>query len=145
MEVIKKNGEQGEVRLCLVADIHQGPDHLTKIGSQAPNLLQAFLEHAHLFRPDLIIDLGDRISDRSPEEDQAHLALVREAFRLCDRPRAHLLGNHDLVNLSPGENAAFLETEVDHRILELGGWRLSSVKTTFGLMPIKRGDLPGFS
>ena len=124
--MIKKQQDREEkgVRLCLVADIHHGPEHLTKKGPAALSLLQRFLDHAQEAGPDLVVDLGDRISNLGPKEDLRALEEVARVFRASGLNRAHLLGNHDLVHLTRARNEETLSSPLGNRTLDLGGWRL---------------------
>lgn len=111
-------------RLCLVADIHHGADHMTKKGSDAARLMQDFRAFVAESRPDAVIDLGDRISDRDRETD---LRLEREAaemFAPLSAPRHHLDGNHDRDHLTVEENDEILGRGARSETAELDGWTL---------------------
>lgn len=75
-------------------------------------------------RPDFAIDLGDRISDIDAETDRRLQAEVAGVMAGLEVPRLHLMGNHDVVHLDAVANAGLLETEMRHRVVEAGGWRL---------------------
>jgi 3',5'-cyclic-AMP phosphodiesterase len=115
-------------RIAIISDIHADRQHGTKQGDRALELLEDFVGHINNLagqdRPDLVLDLGDRISDLNPEMDRRTLERVAEIFSKLRVPRAHLLGNHDVVHLSRQQNAEILETSMEHRVLELAGWRL---------------------
>lgn len=115
----------GILRLCLVADIHHGPDRFTKKGTTALELLDRFLAHAGEARPDLILDLGDRITDQDRGKDLRGLGEIARAFGSCGTERVHLLGNHDLANLSREENSELLGQDLTRSLtIRKAGWRL---------------------
>ncbi len=58
------------MKIGLVADIHYGPDADTQLGTQAPRMLESFREAMEAFRPDMIVDLGDRVNRVTREEDR---------------------------------------------------------------------------
>jgi 3',5'-cyclic-AMP phosphodiesterase len=120
--------QETTARIAIITDIHADRQHGTKQGDRALGLLEDFVEHINNLagqdRPDLVLDLGDRISDLNPETDRRTLERVAEIFSRLRVPRVHLLGNHDLVHLSREENADILETSTEHHVLELAGWRL---------------------
>lgn len=57
------------IRIAAITDLHHGPDQGQKKGSNAFKLLNAFSEWCDVERPDLMVDLGDRIANTSPAED----------------------------------------------------------------------------
>ncbi|NLG68622.1 MAG: hypothetical protein GX496_03510, partial [Firmicutes bacterium] len=66
------------LRLALVTDIHHGPDKPTRPGSVAPGLLRRFVEVVNdEVRPDLVVDLGDRIDNVDPAQDARRDSEVR--------------------------------------------------------------------
>lgn len=109
------------LRLALIADIHHGPDLPTKRGSAALPLLERFAGFVRAHAPDLVLELGDRISEETPDLDRRRMAEVADVLGGLGTPVVSLLGNHDLVHLSPAENGALLGQPMRHRTLELGG------------------------
>ena len=67
------------LRIAIIADIHHGEDHFTKMGSTALPLLAEFRRFVADARPDLVVDVGDRISDRDHDTD---LRLEREVAEI---------------------------------------------------------------
>jgi len=112
------------IRIAVVADIHHGEDSFTKKGSAALPLMAEFARFVADARPDLVVDLGDRISDRNRETDLVLQRDVAEAFAPIAVPRQHLCGNHDRDHLSVSDNEAILGQSLGHRTVDLGGWRL---------------------
>ena len=116
------------VRVALVTDIHADGEHGTKRGEQALELLDGFVERINALpdhsRPDVVVDLGDRVNDVDAITDRRALEAVAEVFSRLTVPRVHLLGNHDVVNLSLQDNAEVLGTRLESRFVELHGWQL---------------------
>lgn len=113
-------------RIAIVADIHHGADAYTKRGTQALPLLEEFRRFVAETRPDLVIDLGDRISDEDPETDTRLEREVMQALAPIAEiaPIAHLCGNHDRDYLSVAENEAILGCRLGHEVRDLGAWRV---------------------
>lgn len=111
-------------RIAFVADIHHGKDVMTKRSSQALRLMEKFRAFVDARQPDLVIDLGDRISDENHDRD---LMLEREAagaFKGIGCPVQHLNGNHDRDFLSVAENEAILGKDLSHQVVDLGDWQV---------------------
>lgn len=109
-------------KICIVSDIHHGLDHGSKKGSTAGTLMADFTALCAVEQPDIVLDLGDRISDVDHATD---LRLEREAaamFAPIAAPIHHLCGNHDRDHLSVAENEAILGQSLSHATVELGGW-----------------------
>ena len=114
----------GSLHIATVGDIHCGPVSGTKQGDRALELLDGFLAHADRQSPDIIIELGDRITGVDRETDIANMGTVSKAFAAQSIPRAHLVGNHDVMHLTRAENAEILGQPTGHRVVEVKGWRL---------------------
>lgn len=112
------------LRLALIADVHAGPDQGSKQGSAAFALLERVLRDVAAAEPDLVIDLGDRITEVDPDTDARHAACVARAFAALPTPRAHLLGNHDVHHLTPERNEAILEHPQRHHARTRDGFHL---------------------
>lgn len=109
------------LRIGLVTDIHCGPDMDTRLGSHAVPLLEHFgQEMAHRFRPDLIVDLGDRINDVDPQGDRERIQQVRKLLEAIGVPILFLYGNHDLINVSAAEQRGLLGKTGDYESLDVG-------------------------
>ena len=115
------------LKIAVVADIHHGRDAEAKKGSQALRLMKEFAEFVAEAKPDLVLDLGDRISDEDPETDLSLEEEVSAAFRPIRRmaPVFHVCGNHDRDFLSVRQNEAILGQSLDSITLDLGGWRIA--------------------
>lgn len=116
-----------QARIAIVADIHHGADAYTKKGTQALPLLEEFRRFVAKTRPDLVIDLGDRISDESPENDARLEREVMQALRPIPEiaPIAHLCGNHDRDYLSVAENETIFGCRLGHEVRDLGPWQVA--------------------
>ncbi len=112
------------LKISIVTDIHCGEDRQFKKGTAALGLLDRYVEHVRQTAPDVVVDLGDRISDASVEDDRRNLQAVAERFARIATPRFHLVGNHDVINLSRRDNEHALQVSLKHQVLETGGWRL---------------------
>lgn len=111
-------------RICIVADIHHGADAGTKKGSAAARLMADFAAFCAAEMPDLVIDLGDRISDADHDAD---VVLEREAkamFAPIAQPVHHLCGNHDRDFLSIAENEEILGQTLSNETIDADGWTL---------------------
>ncbi len=112
------------LHLALVTDIHNGRRSLTKLGPMAVPLLEGFVEFVATEPPDLVIELGDRVTDTSYEADRSALEEVAEVFAALTTPRVHLLGNHDLVHLSVDDNRQCLGQNFESTSFDIKGWHL---------------------
>jgi len=109
------------LRLALVTDIHHGPTRYTKLGAEALPLLESFRDQVTDGDFDLVVDLGDRITNVDRETDMGLEREVEAVFAQIDTPRAHLLGNHDLHYLSIGENESIWGASLASQSLDLKG------------------------
>ena len=112
------------LKLAVVTDIHHGEDKLTKRGGAALGLLDDFLRFAGEWGADMIVELGDRISDIDRETDARLLAEVAARFVGLNTPHAHVNGNHDVAFLGEAPNARTFGPAIGNRSVEIKGWRL---------------------
>lgn len=110
------------LRVAIVTDVHNGPDTGNVRGPEAVALLERFYREASVLGPDLVVDLGDRITDQTPELDSANFLAVRDVLARFSCPREHLLGNHDIIPRIEQERA--LNADLGSHALELRGWNL---------------------
>ena len=113
-----------KIRLALVADVHHGANHGTKLGEAALPLLARFRDWCAQTGPGLAIELGDRINDRDAEHDARLTREVAGAFSRFPVPLAHLLGNHDCFALARAEAEAAFQMSFAPRSVDLGGFHL---------------------
>lgn len=132
------------IRIAVVADIHHGADHMTKLGSTALPLLAEFRRFVAEARPDAVVDLGDRISDRDREHDLVLEREVAEAFRPIAVPRFHLCGNHDRDYLDVADNEAVLGQDLGNSVVDIGGWRLVLWRADSRIRRPARDGVQGF-
>lgn len=112
------------LKLAIVTDIHHGADKLTKRGSAGLGLLDEFLAFAGNWGADMMIDLGDRISDVDAPTDGDLMRDVAARFGAVNTPRAHLNGNHDVAYLGEDANFSTFREAPFGRSVELKGVRL---------------------
>ncbi|MEX2617247.1 MAG: HAD-IIA family hydrolase [Alphaproteobacteria bacterium] len=112
------------LKLAIVTDIHHGPTRYTKQGAAALPLLQTVGQRIAAGKADLIVDLGDRISNVDHDTDAGLMRDVMSVFGGLDKPRAHLLGNHDLHYLTRAENEAILGRPLGSHSQDLKGRHL---------------------
>lgn len=129
-----------KLRIALIADIHYGENIGPKRSDRGCELLAQVVDEINRDPPDLVVDLGDRISGQgSVEEDLSKLrAVARELLRLTV-PTVHLLGNHD-VDLDLLRSEEILTGALDSHSHDLAGWHLvfwgaeaKSVRGSFSL------------
>lgn len=129
-------------RIAIVADIHHGAPSLTKRGDTALDLMAEFARFTNSVRPDLVIDLGDRISDIDHDRDLELEQEVAETFRAIEAPIFHINGNHDRDHLSVAENEEILGQPLDHQVVDIGDWRLVLWRADTRIR--RGGEQPGF-
>jgi 3',5'-cyclic-AMP phosphodiesterase len=119
-------GSSMVVRIAVVTDIHHGEDAEAKKGSQALALMAEFAAFVARTRPDLVLDLGDRISDSDPDTDLRHEREVHAAFQPVRRvaPVFHICGNHDRDFLSVSQNEQILGQSLGHAAIDRDDWRI---------------------
>lgn len=132
------------LRIAVVADIHHGADSLTKRGPAALGLLGEFIRFVGDAKPDLVLDLGDRISDVDAETDRRLEAEVADAFRGITAPVRHICGNHDREYLSVADNAAILGQALGHETIDLGAWRIVVWRADSRIRRPARDGMAGF-
>ncbi|MCC7017313.1 MAG: metallophosphoesterase [Rhodospirillales bacterium] len=112
------------LRIALIADIHHGIDMGTKLGSAALPLMRPFVDWVNANRPDLVVELGDRINDRDKESDIGWTRDVAHAFTKLGRPYVHILGNHDFNQLTRDESEDAMQTTFDSHSRDVRGHHL---------------------
>lgn len=102
-----------------------------------------FVNWTNVEKPDLVLDLGDRISNTDREKDLHLQREVANVFARLDAPIQHFCGNHDRDNLSAEDNAALLGSDAGHAVIDLGAWQIAlwRADTKFRLDPKD----PGFT
>lgn len=113
------------LRIAIVADIHHGAPSHTKRGDTALELMGRFSTWVNAEQPDLVLDLGDRISDVDQETDLRLEREIAEAFSRIDVPTHHICGNHDRDNLSVAQNEDILGQSLGNEVLDAGDWQIA--------------------
>ena len=112
------------LEIACITDIHNGPDRGSKNGAAAARLFEEFSNWVEASRLEVVIDLGDRISDVDRSTDTELAREVASWFRKLDAECYHLLGNHDLEELTLEENEEILGCNLRSRSLDLQGFHL---------------------
>jgi 3',5'-cyclic-AMP phosphodiesterase len=110
------------VRLVLVTDIHLGPNTGNVYGDRALEFFDEFSKAAAEARPELVVDLGDRLTEINRETDMENLINLAQRFRSLPCARKHLIGNHDLLPKALQET--ILETNLSSHAIDFAGWQL---------------------
>lgn len=126
------------MKIAIITDIHHGPQsHTKKDGWNGLGTVENFVQHAHAAGADLILDLGDHISDSNHETDVKAATEVATTLATFKGPRYHVLGNHDVNNLSIADNEAIFGQSMQSQVIDLGEIRLvlwqPGVKITAGI------------
>lgn len=113
------------MKIAIVTDIHHGPvSHTKKEGWDGLAVLADFIDWAEANGADMILDLGDHISDTTRENDLAVMAEVVAIFERSKLPRVHVLGNHDVAKLSVSDNEKLFGMSMRSQVHDLGRLRL---------------------
>lgn len=112
------------IRLALITDIHHGRDQMSKRGSLALDLVGEFVRFVGDAKPDLVLDLGDRITDSDHDTDLGLEADVAAALEPVGAPIHHICGNHDRDFLSVEDNERILGQPLGSQTIDIGDWRL---------------------
>ena len=111
-------------RLAVITDIHHGRDGFSKCASQALSLFEGFVDFVNDAKPDLVLDLGDRISDESEETDLCLEQQVADAFKAISCPVMHICGNHDRDFLTVAQNEEILGQSLANQAIDIGDWTI---------------------
>ena len=111
-------------KIAFVADVHHGKDVMTKKSSQGLRLLAGFAAFVAAGDAEIVVDLGDRISDENHDRDLVLEREVAEGFAAIPRPVHHINGNHDRDFISVAENEAILGQKLGHAVVDLGAWKV---------------------
>lgn len=117
-------------RLAIITDLHAGRDTGNVRGPAALEILERIQKQIHALEPDLIIDLGDRLTDENPDTDHQNLLEMARVFKRFPYQRHHVSGNHDL--LPKTEQEAILDTNLGSHATQQHGWHLIFLETSNG-------------
>jgi hypothetical protein len=117
------------VKISIITDIHHGPPSPSCPYTKDPAwpvlpAVERFIDHAIAEQADVVLDLGDHIADADHDSDWRHASELAAVFSRFPGERVHLLGNHDVINLSVADNEAIFGCPFESRAIELGGLRL---------------------
>ena len=113
------------LRIAILADIHHGAPSHTKRGDTALPLMARFANWANAEQPDMVLDLGDRISDIDEATDLRLEREVAEAFAAVEAPIHHICGNHDRDHLSVAQNEEIFGQDLSSEVLDCGDWQIA--------------------
>ncbi|MCM2344813.1 MAG: metallophosphoesterase, partial [Alphaproteobacteria bacterium] len=105
------------LRLAVITDIHYGFDTGVKKGAQAPQLVEDFINQAHQFGADYIVNLGDNVSSQNPIADEQYRKSLRAQFKRAACPVIDIDGNHDVRFQARQSPSASVVTS-DHHIIQ---------------------------
>jgi len=108
-------------RFAVVTDIHNGPNIGHKRGEEAISLTQRFINAANKFKAALTIDMGDRISALSLDEDRANMRSIRREFNALASPYYSVNGNHDVRHVTNAEAEEITGNPAGNYSLDDGG------------------------
>lgn len=112
------------MKLAIVTDIHHGKPSHTKRGDTAMDQMAQFAVRVRCEAPDMVLDLGDRITDADATTDRVLMAEVSDAFSSIDVPVHHICGNHDRYHLSVAENAEIMGQPMASEVIDAGPWQI---------------------
>ena len=137
------------LKIALIADIHHGIDVGTKLGAAALPLLKSFVNWVNDLRPDLVVELGDRVNDLDRDTDYRWTCEVAHAFGKVIAPRVHILGNHDVMALSRDETEDAMQVSFASHSRDANGYHLvfwnCSVNFEDGTYHLSAADLEWLS
>lgn len=88
------------LRISIITDIHWGFDKGDKLGSHAPRLMPKYVKAVNEdFRADLMIDMGDRVTNADYETDLDNTNALYQSYNVLAMPILHGCGNHDSKHL----------------------------------------------
>jgi 3',5'-cyclic-AMP phosphodiesterase len=110
------------LKIAIITDIHFAG--VGRSGFDVRGLVDEFVDRAGREQVDLLLDLGDRIDDIDRAADLANATELARIFKRFTGRRLHLLGNHDVVNLTPDDHGELFGTDFGHHVVELGKYRV---------------------
>ncbi|UCF10125.1 MAG: metallophosphoesterase [Candidatus Bipolaricaulota bacterium] len=149
----------GTLRIGIFADLHahdtNSPlDHFVLVGWQ--ERLAACVTAMNAWPADLMIQLGDFVNGRfvlgaelgDPERIPAILAAADAVYAGFDGPRLHVLGNHDVGDLTKDEFLDLVDVERTTLSVDIGGYHIVVLDAQYRPDSSDRGDefwyMPGF-
>ena len=122
----------GEVRIGVVTDVHFHDRDSPAEGkwmAKSAERLGAFVDAMNAWPADLVIELGDFVNGWvvlgvDPGDPGRIPGILESADKVLagfSGPRYHVVGNHDLYNLSKGEYRGILDLERTYASFDVGG------------------------
>jgi hypothetical protein len=131
-----------ELKLVLFADTHIGPNAECRPGEEVECLMKQFVDIINTeIKPDLVIELGDRINNNNHDADMANLIKFAAVLENLKMPCMHVFGNHDIHNLSKEENVEILKSPVSYRNYSYKGFDLIFLDTADPVIDFIGGDV----
>jgi calcineurin-like phosphoesterase family protein len=110
------------IKIAIISDIHFAGAPAGEFDARV--VVEAFVDWANRINADLLLDLGDRIDDIDRTSDLANTAVLARLFERFKGRRVHLLGNHDVVNLTAQDHVELFGRMPGHQAINLGQCRL---------------------
>jgi 3',5'-cyclic-AMP phosphodiesterase len=110
------------VRIAIISDIHFAGAAAGEFDVRP--VVDEFVGWATRIGADLLLDLGDRIDDIDPAADLANAGELARIFERFLGPRVHLVGNHDVVNLTGEDHRRLFGRLPGHQTIDLGQFRV---------------------
>lgn len=110
------------MRIAIITDIHFGG--ATADAFDVRTVVEAFVAFAIEQKADLLLDMGDRIDDIDAASDLSNAGALAQIFERFPGRRVHLLGNHDVVNLTGEDHQWLFGRAPGHQMIDLGEIRL---------------------
>ncbi|MBL4576252.1 MAG: metallophosphoesterase [Opitutaceae bacterium] len=116
------------MKIGLISDLHIGPDRSTKgmplkLSEHSLPFIGEFINHLSE-DPDFAfaIHLGDLIEDAGRDTDLKNFPMGVAALAKSPVPMHHVIGNHDVINLSQKEICSFLDIDSLFYSFDAGGF-----------------------
>jgi len=110
------------MRIATISDIHFAGAPAGQFDVRP--VVEAFVDWANRIDVDLLLDLGDRIDDIDRAVDLENAEALARIFERFEGRRIHLLGNHDVVNLTGEDHRQLFGRLPGHQAIDLGECRL---------------------
>jgi 3',5'-cyclic-AMP phosphodiesterase len=110
------------MRIAIISDIHFAGAPAGQFDVRP--VVEAFIDWANRLGADLLLDLGDRIDDIDRATDLQNAGALARIFEHFKGQRVHLLGNHDVVNLTGEDHRQLFGRLPGHQTIDLGECRL---------------------
>lgn len=118
------------LKVITLADMHIGSNLLTSFRRQGFETLNKFVEIINRnFKPDCVIELGDRVLSLNLEEDKSNSIKLLNILENIHAPVFYLLGNHDIEEMSVKENEEIYNCSFANRIEYINNFRLLLLNT----------------